>query len=107
MTVYVDDVRRRYGRMWMCHMWSESLDELLAMADAIGVQRKWLQQPPKASWVHFDICLAKKTQAIKRGAVLTDLYGPLEHLARLRGDQAQIDRIARCRKKFQQGEKKR
>lgn len=100
MTVYVDDVRHRFGRMVMCHLWADSLDELLAMADAIGVQRKWLQQPPQASWVHFDISLGKKAEAIKRGAVLTDRYGPVEYLARLEGNQAKLDQIARCRAKF-------
>jgi hypothetical protein len=97
MTVYVDDVRHSFGRMVMCHMWADSLDELYAMADRIGVQRKWLQQPPKASWVHFDIALSKKAQAIELGAVLTDKYGPLEHLAKLSRDQAKLDQIARCR----------
>lgn len=51
MTVYVDDVRHPFRRMVMSHMWADSLDELLAMADRIGVARRWLQQPPKASWV--------------------------------------------------------
>ena len=97
MTVYVDDVRHSYGRMVMCHLWGDSLDELLAMVDKIGVQRKWLQQPPKASWVHFDISLSKKELAIANGAVLTDKYGPVEHVARLAGDQAKLDRIAACR----------
>ena len=97
MTVYVDDVRHKFGRMQMCHMWSTDLEELLAMADAIGVQRKWLQQPPKASWVHFDISLGKKAEAIARGAVLTDKYGPIEHVARLAGNQAKLDTIAACR----------
>lgn len=83
MTVYVDDVRHSFGRMVMCHMWADSLDELLAMADRIGVARRWLQRPPKASWVHFDISLGKKTAAIQAGAVLTDRYGPVEHVARL------------------------
>jgi len=97
MTVYVDDVRHRFGRMVMCHMWADSLDELLAMADRIGVARKWLQQPPKASWVHFDIALSKKALAIGAGAVLTDKYGPVVDVARLRGDQAKLDAIARIR----------
>lgn len=76
MAIYVDDVRHRYGRMIMCHMWADTSEELLAMADRIGVARKWLQQPPKASWVHFDIALVKKELAIKAGAILTDKYGP-------------------------------
>jgi len=97
MTVYVDDVQHRFGNMVMCHMWADTLPELLAMADRIGVQRKWLQQPPKASWVHFDIALSKKQLAIAAGAVLTDKYGPVEFLARQRGDQAKLDQIAVCR----------
>jgi hypothetical protein len=97
MGVYVDDVRHKYKRMVMCHMWADTHDELLAMADKIGVQRKWLQQPPKASWVHFDICLAKKKLAIKHGAVLTDKYGPIEHLARMLGDTIRLKRIADLR----------
>ena len=97
MTVYVDDVRHSFGRMVMCHMWADTLPELLAMADRIGVARRWLQQPPKASWVHFDIALSKKALAIDAGAVLTDRYGPVEHVARLRGDQKKIDAIAEVR----------
>lgn len=97
MTVYVDDVAHRYGRMVMCHMWADSLDELLAMVDAIGVNRRWLQQPPRASWVHFDVCMAKKRRAIELGAVLTDRYGPVEHVARLRGDVSKLETIARIR----------
>lgn len=97
MACYVDDVRHKYGRMVMCHLWADTFDELLAMADKIGVQRRWLQRPPTASWVHFDISLGKKALAIKEGAVLTDKYGPLEHIARLKGDQKKLDQIANCR----------
>ena len=97
MTVYVDDVRHSFGNMVMCHLWADTLDELLAMVDTIGVQRKWLQQPPKASWVHFDIALSKKKLALAHGAVLTDKYGPTEHVARLRGDQRKLDQIAKLR----------
>lgn len=107
MTVYVDDVRHKFRHMTMCHMWADTLEELLAMARRIGVQPKWLQQPPKASWVHFDVSIGKKDLARKYGAVLTDKYGPLEHLAKLdvasgepermsRG-QRQLERIAICR----------
>lgn len=91
MTVYIDDVRHAFGRMVMCHLWADTLDELLAMVDRIGVRREWIQGHPtlsqprfrKASWVHFDIALAKKALAMKAGAVLTDKYGPVEHCARL------------------------
>ncbi len=105
MTVYVDNVRHPFGRMIMCHMWSVSIDELLTMADRIGVGRHWIQGHPtlslprfrKASWVHFDIALSKKAQAIALGAVLTDMFGPLEHCARLQGDVAKLKQIAQFR----------
>jgi Protein of unknown function (DUF4031) len=98
VTVYVDDVRHRYGRMVMCHMWADTHEELLAMADAIGIARKWLQQPPKASWVHFDISLGKKELALAAGAILTDKYGPVEHVARLRGNTKMLETVATARK---------
>lgn len=99
MAVYVDDVRHRFGRMIMCHMWSDTLDELLAMADRIGVARRWLQTPPKASWTHFDIALSKKALALQFGAVLTDKYGPCEHVARLRGSNAMLTSVAEARRR--------
>lgn len=92
MTVYVDDVRHSFGNMVMCHLWADTLDELLSMVDKIDVQRKWIQghptlsfgKPKHASWVHFDIALSKKSLAIRHGAILTDRYGPVEHTAKLR-----------------------
>lgn len=95
MTVYVDDVRHQYGRMIMCHMWADTEAELFAMADRIGVARRWVQHPPKASWVHFDVSLGMKAAALKAGAVLTDKYGPVEHTARMAiasGDVARAER---------------
>lgn len=97
MSVYVDDVRHRFGRMVMCHLWADTADELHAFAAKLGLRRSWFQCPPKASWEHYDISLAKKVEALRNGAVLTDRYGPVEHVARLRGDTAMLERIARCR----------
>lgn len=102
MAVYVDDVRHPFRGMVMCHMWADTLDELHAMADAIGIDRRWFQKPPKASWEHYDISLSKKAMALARGAILTDKYGPLEHLAKLRGDQAKLDLIADLRARWLQ-----
>jgi len=98
MTVYVDDVRHTYGRMVMCHMWADTTEELHAMADKIGVARKWLQQPPHASWTHYDVCVAKKAKAIKLGAVLTDKFGPSEHLAKLAIATGDADKVAHGQK---------
>lgn len=108
MTVYVDDVVHPFGRMKMCHLWADTLDELLAMVDAIGVQRKWIQGHPTlsfgkhrhASWVHFDIALGKKASALRLGAVLTDKYGPVEHCARLNVASGVPARVARGEKRL-------
>jgi len=72
-------------------MWADTHDELVAMADAIGLQRKWIQghatlslpQYRDASWVHFDISRAKRKLAIKNGAIETDRFGPIVHTAKL------------------------
>lgn len=68
MAVYVDTMKAGYGRMIMCHMLADNDDELLSMADRIGVARKWHQykDTPKS---HFDICKSKRALAIKNGAV--------------------------------------
>lgn len=67
MAVYVDNMRARYGRMVMCHMVADSSEELHAMADRIGVSRRWCQHAGTYR-EHYDICLSKRTQAIKAGA---------------------------------------
>ena len=97
MTVFVDCARIPYRGMLMSHMWADELPELLAMADRIGVQRKWLQKPPKASWTHFDISEGKRRLAIVYGAVETDRFGPLEHEARrlLASDNPEMQQIGR------------
>jgi hypothetical protein len=63
MTVYVDDMKASFGRMKMCHMIADSEEELHAMADRIGVARKWYQGD------HYDIALTKRTLAVEAGAV--------------------------------------
>ena len=67
MTVYVDDMRAPYGRMKMCHMVADTTEELLAMADTIGVDRKWLQSAGTYK-EHFDIALSKRRLAVAAGA---------------------------------------
>ena len=67
MAVYVDNMRAPYGRMVMCHMIADTTEELVAMADRIGVARRWLQKPGGHD-EHFDICLSKRTLAVAAGA---------------------------------------
>lgn len=68
MTVYVDDMRARFGRMVMCHMIADSDEELHAMAERLGLARKWWQSPEKASSSHYDIALSKRALAVRMGA---------------------------------------
>ncbi len=69
MTVYVDDMKAAFGRMVMCHMLADTDEELHAMADIIGVARKWWQSPAKTSGSHYDISLTKRAVAVRHGAV--------------------------------------
>ena len=68
MSVYVDDMRAPYGPMIMCHMAADTHDELIEMADRIGVDRRWIQKPGTPH-EHFDICLSKRKLAVEHGAV--------------------------------------
>jgi hypothetical protein len=55
--------------MKMCHMMADTTGELLAMADRIGVARKWLQRAGE-KFEHFDICKSKRALAIEAGAIV-------------------------------------
>jgi hypothetical protein len=68
VSVYVDDMAAAYGRMVMCHMVADTDDELHAMADRIGVARKW-HQKPGTPHSHYDICKAMRVRAVKLGAL--------------------------------------
>jgi hypothetical protein len=71
MTVYVDDMNRtalgRYRGIQMCHMIADSTEELLAMVDRIGVQRRWIQHAG-TDREHFDIAQTKRALAVRAGA---------------------------------------
>ncbi len=68
MSVYVDNARNVFGRMKMAHMIGDSSAELHAMAEAIGVARKWCQYPNTPE-EHYDIALSKRTLAVAGGAI--------------------------------------
>lgn len=69
--VYIDDMYRtsmgNFGRMKMSHMFSEDEEALHAMAKAIGMRREWYQGD------HYDVAIAKREQAIERGAISVPL----------------------------------
>lgn len=67
MTVFVDDMYTlpmgRFNRMKMSHMIATTEDELHAMADRIGVARRWYQGD------HYDVSMSKRKAAIAAGAI--------------------------------------
>ena len=68
MAVYVDDMEAEFGNMIMCHMIADTRAELLAMADRIGVARRWIQKYDRYG-EHFDIAKSKRALAVAAGAI--------------------------------------
>ncbi len=91
MAVYVDKASHAYGWMVMCHMLADSTEELLAAADVIGVQRKWVQNPGTPG-EHFDVCQSKRALAVKAGAVEVTSRQLAEVIRRKRAAQADTTR---------------
>ncbi len=69
--VYVDDLYKmkmgRLGRMKMSHMIADTTEELLSMAEKIGLDKKHIQHKgtPKE---HFDVCFSNRNKAVGFGA---------------------------------------
>lgn len=56
-------------------MIADTLEELHAMAGALGLKRAWFQFKPKASGIcvpHYDLIRTKRAAAIKLGAIPVD-----------------------------------
>lgn len=68
--VYLDDSRIEWrGRKWS-HLYAESLAELLAFADKIGLKREWLQNGDgKDGFPHFDVTGVMRERAARSGAI--------------------------------------
>ena len=67
MSVYVDPIRQvKYGRWkYACHMIADTLEELHAMALAIGMKIEWFQP---GSFPHYDLLRPRRAAAVKLGA---------------------------------------
>lgn len=84
MSVYVDRGVNAYGRMKMCHMLADTLEELHAMADKLGLKREWFQSH---STPHYDVCQAKRRLAISFGAIECDRHKVVELIRKHRLEQ--------------------
>lgn len=79
MSAYVDPLFKwpvgpRCFRAGCCHMTADTLDELLAFADRIGLRRAWLQDGDKVDRFHFDLTVGRRAAAIAAGAIEVDPY---------------------------------
>lgn len=87
MSVYVDQEKNQYRHMIMSHMVADTLDELHAMAQRLGLKRSWFQVS-RSGMPHYDICQTKREQAIRLGAVEIDRRKMVELIRRNREAQA-------------------
>jgi Protein of unknown function (DUF4031) len=66
LAVYVDNMRAVYRGLTLCHMMADTLAELDAMADRIGVGRGWFHD--SVAGAHYDIALSQRALAVAAGA---------------------------------------
>lgn len=62
--VYVDDERLPDRGMQMCRMIADTLEELHAMADTLGLRREWFQGGARP---HYALCRSKRSAALRAG----------------------------------------
>jgi hypothetical protein len=87
MPVYVDPILEHGGSdsfRWprSCHMYADTLEELHAMADAIGMRRGWFQDKPDLP--HYDLVPGRRMRAVALGAVEHERYQLVEFMRRRR-----------------------
>ncbi len=69
MSVYLDDAMIPWrGKRW-CHLYADTLAELLEFADGIALKRSWLQNGDGHGLPHFDVTGSKLDAAVMAGAV--------------------------------------
>ena len=69
MGVYVDKGLAPYKGMLMSHMVADTRKELMDMARRIKLNLRWIQSSNTYK-EHFDLCQAKRREAIRMGATV-------------------------------------
>jgi hypothetical protein len=95
MSVYVDTAIHPLRDRLMCHMFSPDLEELHAMAQRIGIERRWFQDPERmtVSWPHYDIDKPRRSLAVSFGALECDKYQTVAMAAIIQGRPDKLLRI--------------
>lgn len=76
MSVYVDDAVHAWrGQRW-AHLMADTLDELHAMAQRLGLPRRAFQN--KTSGAHYDVTSELREQAIALGAIAISRHADRE-----------------------------
>jgi hypothetical protein len=89
MSVYVDPLYEHGGSKsfrWKvsCHMFADTLDELHAMAKAIGMRREWFQDKP--GFPHYDLVASRRKMAVEFGVIEVSRNDAVLYYRRRRGE---------------------
>lgn len=75
MSVYVDDLAEHGWRLGpSCHLFADSVPELHAFADRLGLKRAWFQldEGKRRPIPHYDLTAKRRAAAVALGAVEVD-----------------------------------
>ena len=98
MSAYLDPpvlwpkVGRWVDKRWS-HLIADTLEELHAMADKIGLRREWFQN--QGPTPHYDVMEVTRRKAVAAGAIELDRRGFIETLRRIRGEHGKR-RVESC-----------
>jgi len=95
VSVYVDPPRTPYRGTLFCHVWADSTEELHQAAATAGLRREWFQEPPRASWPHYDCGLRIRRILVSNGAIETDARAPVIFRARWRASHSLLPNLGK------------
>lgn len=100
MAVYVDSLMSHGWRLRgkptdNAHLFADSVEELHAFAEALGLRRRWFQYKP-GKLPHYDVTPGFYWQAIRRGAVHLERAEAVAKMREIKArDAERLDGLAR------------